>query len=31
MSDFDELMAALDLHDKGDDVFVGSHPSKNPP
>ena len=31
MSDFDELMAVLDLHDKGDDVFVGTHPSKNPP
>ncbi len=31
MSDFDELMAVLALHDKGDDVFVGTHPSKNPP
>ena len=31
MSDFDELMAVLDLHPTGDDVFVGSHPSKNPP
>ena len=31
MSDFDELMAVLDLHRKGDDVFIGSHPSKNPP
>ena len=31
MSDFDELMAVLDLHQKGDDVFVGTHPSKNPP
>jgi acyl-CoA thioesterase-2 len=31
VSDFDELMAVLDLHDKGDDVFVGTHPSKNPP
>ena len=24
-------MAVLDLHQKGDDVFVGTHPSKNPP
>src|SRR3984885_14065362 len=24
-------MAGLDLHQKGDDVFVGTHPSKNPP
>ena len=31
MSDFDELMAVLDLHQKADDVFVGTHPSKNPP
>ena len=31
MSDFDELMAVLDLHQTGDDVFIGSHPSKNPP
>ena len=31
MSDFDELMAVLDLHPMGDDVFIGSHPSKNPP
>ncbi len=31
MSDFDELMAVLDLHPTGNDVFVGSHPSKNPP
>ena len=31
MSDFDELMTVLDLHQKGDDVFVGTHPSKNPP
>jgi len=31
VSDFDELMAVLDLHPTGDDVFVGSHPSKNPP
>ena len=31
MSDFDELMAALDLHRVGDDIFLGSHPSKNPP
>ncbi len=31
MSDFDELMAVLDLHRLSDDVFIGSHPSKNPP
>jgi acyl-CoA thioesterase-2 len=31
VSDFDELMAVLDLHQKGDDAFVGTHPSKNPP
>jgi acyl-CoA thioesterase-2 len=31
VSDFDELMAVLDLRDRGDDVFVGTHPSKNPP
>lgn len=31
MSDFDELIEVLDLHHEGDDVFVGSHPSKNPP
>jgi acyl-CoA thioesterase II len=31
VSDFDELMAVLDLHQKGDDVFVGTQPSKNPP
>jgi acyl-CoA thioesterase II len=31
VSDFDELMVVLDLRDKGDDVFVGTHPSKNPP
>jgi acyl-CoA thioesterase-2 len=31
VSDFDELMAVLDLHPTGDDVFLGSHPSKNPP
>src|ERR1700727_3412028 len=24
-------MAVLDLHQKGEDVFVGTHPSKNPP
>ncbi|MDT5412407.1 MAG: acyl-CoA thioesterase [Mycobacterium sp.] len=24
-------MTVLDLHQKGDDVFVGTHPSKNPP
>ncbi len=31
MSDFDELIEVLDLHHESDDVFVGSHPSKNPP
>ncbi len=31
MSDFDELMTVLDLRRTGDGVFVGSHPSKNPP
>ncbi len=31
MSDLDELMAVLDLHHLGDDIFIGSHPSKNPP
>lgn len=29
MSDFEELLALLDLN-RSDDVFVGSHPSKNP-
>ena len=31
VSDFDELVAVLDLHHTDDDIFVGSHPSKNPP
>jgi acyl-CoA thioesterase II len=31
VSDFDELMAVLDLQQKGDDVYVGTQPSKNPP
>jgi acyl-CoA thioesterase-2 len=31
VSDFDELMSVLDLRCAGDGVFVGSHPSKNPP
>jgi acyl-CoA thioesterase II len=31
VSDFDELIEVLDLHHEGDDVFVGAHPSKNPP
>jgi acyl-CoA thioesterase II len=31
VSDFDELIEVLDLYHEGDDVFVGSHPSKNPP
>ncbi len=29
-SDFEELLAALDLNRVADDVFIGSHPSKNP-
>ena len=29
-SDFDELLAVLDLRTVGDDTFVGAHPSKNP-
>lgn len=29
-SDFDELLAVLDLDRVADDLFVGSHPSKNP-
>ena len=29
-TDFDELLAVLDLTLNADDVFVGSHPSKNP-
>ena len=29
-SDFDELLAILDLNRVKDDLFVGSHPSKNP-
>jgi acyl-CoA thioesterase-2 len=31
MSDFDELMAVLELRRVADDTFTGSHPSKNPP
>lgn len=31
VSDFDELMAVLDLRTEGDDVFCATHPSKNPP
>jgi acyl-CoA thioesterase-2 len=31
VSDFDELMTVLDLRRTGEGVFVGSHPSKNPP
>jgi acyl-CoA thioesterase II len=31
VSDFDELIEVLDLHHEGDDVFIGTHPSKNPP
>ncbi|WP_211698973.1 acyl-CoA thioesterase II [Mycobacterium spongiae] len=30
MSDFEELLAVLDLKAAADDVFIGSHPSKNP-
>ncbi|WP_310786242.1 acyl-CoA thioesterase II [Mycobacterium sp. Z3061] len=30
MSDFDELLAILDLNRVAEDRFVGSHPSKNP-
>ena len=29
-SDFAELLATLDLHRLSDDLFIGSHPSKNP-
>lgn len=29
-SDFEELLAVLDLHRVGDGLFIGSHPSKNP-
>jgi acyl-CoA thioesterase-2 len=29
-ADFDELLAVLDLKQIADDMFVGSHPSKNP-
>ncbi len=28
--DFDELLAVLDLRDGGNDVYFGTHPSKNP-
>jgi acyl-CoA thioesterase II len=30
VSDFEELLAVLDLNQIADDTFVGSHPSKNP-
>lgn len=30
MTDFDELLAVLDLERIADDRFIGSHPSKNP-
>jgi acyl-CoA thioesterase-2 len=30
-SDFEELLAVLDLNRIDDDTFVGAHPSKNPP
>ncbi|KUH65646.1 acyl-CoA thioesterase II [Mycolicibacterium novocastrense] len=29
-ADFDELLAILDLRQLADDIYVGSHPSKNP-
>ncbi|SPM42992.1 Acyl-CoA thioesterase, partial [Mycobacterium numidiamassiliense] len=29
-SDFDELLAVLDLNRISDDLFIGAHPSKNP-
>ncbi len=29
-ADFDELLGILDLKQRADDTFVGSHPSKNP-
>jgi acyl-CoA thioesterase II len=29
-SDFEELLAVLDLNPVADDLFIGSHPSKNP-
>src|ERR1700744_1621311 len=29
-TDFDELLAILDLNRVADDLFIGSHPSKNP-
>lgn len=29
-ADFDELLAVLDLNRIGEDLFIGSHPSKNP-
>jgi acyl-CoA thioesterase-2 len=31
VSDFEELLAVLDLNPVADDLFIGSHPSKNPP
>jgi acyl-CoA thioesterase II len=30
LSDFEELLAVLNLERAGDDLFVGAHPSKNP-
>jgi len=30
LSDFDELLAVLDLRRAADDLFIGTHPSKNP-
>ena len=30
VSDFDELLAILDLNQLDDDTFIGSHPSRNP-
>ena len=30
MTDFEELLAVLDLDQLDDDTFIGAHPSKNP-
>jgi acyl-CoA thioesterase-2 len=30
-SDFEQLLTVLDLNPVADDLFIGSHPSKNPP
>ena len=31
LSDFEELLAVLDLNRIDDSLFVGAHPNKNPP